>query len=241
MSFSCRLMAFLTILLCWSLLAPAATSASEVSLGDSFMLAKVEFIDASYSATPPSLRTKMEVGRDLLEEVLTTRLPDDVGPDEVWVRIDLVERSLKVYRGHIPIKRLDYLAFGASGSEPLRLQGSYRTPTGEFRVDRINRQSKFRLFYGIDYPNKQVADQALEEGVISKREHRHIHNHIDRHGQAPAGTSLGGYIGIHGLGRSDPEIHSRFDWTQGCVAVTNDEIMALSQYMEIGTRVVIRG
>lgn len=231
-------LAFLT------LLAPLTSQAFQDQMLASYTAPKIEFLDASYSSahraprvevieTPPSTTS-------LIDEILTTRLPEGVGMDEVWVSIDLANRKLKVYRGYVPIKRLDYVAFGASGAEPLRLQGSNLTPTGEFRVDRINQQSKYRLFYGIDYPNKQVADQALEEGLITASEHRHIHTYIDRHGIAPADTSLGGYIGIHGLGSSDPEIHSLFDWTQGCVAVTNEEIQELSAFLDIGTRVVIR-
>lgn len=213
-----------------------ATPATEASpttapLGASARRGSVE----SGSAIESNLRLK------LLEEALTTKLPEGSAPNEVWVSVDLVERKIVVYRGHKPIQKIDHLAFGASGFERLRMQGSRQTPIGEFRVDRINRASKFHRFFGIDYPNKPVADKALEEGLISAREHRHIYNYIDRHGIAPSDTALGGLIGIHGVGLGDPEIHEMFDWTQGCVAITNDEIMDLSRHLEIGTRVVIRG
>lgn len=208
-------------------------------------LGKVEVIDGSYLASEArnqaTTRATFTPGIALLDEILTTKLPDDVAVDEVWVDINLEEQRLKVFRGYVPIKEMDHLAFGSTGAAALRLQGSSLTPTGEFRVDRINEQSKFKLFYGIDYPNKAVADAALGEGLITLQEHRHIHEYIDRHGMAPADTSLGGHIGIHGLGRGDAYIHENFNWTQGCVAVTNDEISTLSRYLGIGTRVVIRG
>ena len=35
------------------------------------------------------------------------------------------------------------------------------------------------------------------------------------------------------------KFHRWFDWTAGCVAVTNDEVDELYQHVEIGTRIVI--
>lgn len=188
-----------------------------------------------------TLTTPLSAQGHFLDDIITERAPEDLLPNEVWVRIDLAGREMSVYRGSVEIEEFDYLAFGSSGFQDMRLEGSRQTPIGEFRVDRINPKSRFRRFYGIDYPNKAVADKALEAGLISPREHDHIHRYIDRHGMAPADTSLGGYIGIHGVGRGDPLVHQTFDWTEGCVAVSNSEIMALSHHLKIGTRVVITG
>lgn len=212
--------------------ASACAVAALLSLTAPAVMANVQNNDVD--AAPPASSL-------FFDELVVTRSPEGLAPNEVWVRIDLEGREMSVYRGLVEIEGFDYLAFGASGFQGLRLQGSWMTPTGEFRVDRINANSKFRRFYGINYPNKVVADKALEEGLITPSERRHIYDYINRNGMAPADTPLGGYIGIHGLGRSDPLVHQTFDWTQGCVAVSNDEIMALSRYLKIGTRVVIRG
>ena len=63
---------------------------------------------------------------------------------------------------------------------------------------------------------------------------------------APLATSalvaLGGAIGIHGLGPETPEkihIHDNLDWTEGCIALRNDEVHELRKFLSIGTRVVI--
>ncbi len=56
----------------------------------------------------------------------------------------------------------------------------------------------------------------------------------------PQETPLGGYIGIHGIGRGDPAIHQKFNWTQGCIALTNRQIDDLSKWVHVGMRVVIR-
>jgi lipoprotein-anchoring transpeptidase ErfK/SrfK len=49
-------------------------------------------------------------------------------------------------------------------------------------------------------------------------------------------TKLGGLVGIHGTGARP---HLPIDWTQGCIAVSNDEIEFLYDYAPVGTPVII--
>ena len=56
----------------------------------------------------------------------------------------------------------------------------------------------------------------------------------------PQNTPLGGHIGIHGVGAGDPRIHTNFNWTNGCVALTNEQVTRLAALIKVGTRVEIR-
>jgi hypothetical protein len=56
----------------------------------------------------------------------------------------------------------------------------------------------------------------------------------------PQNTALGGRIGLHGLGRGDPKVHQQFNWTNGCIALTNEQIDQLLTWVGKGTRVSIR-
>ena len=56
----------------------------------------------------------------------------------------------------------------------------------------------------------------------------------------PQDTALGGYIGIHGVGAGDPAVHEDFNWTEGCVALTDAQIDALLRHITVGTAVEIR-
>ncbi|WP_236551476.1 hypothetical protein [Billgrantia tianxiuensis] len=95
----------------------------------------------------------MLAGQPTLWQVLdATVMPEGLTADEVWLSIDLRSRQVRVLRGETEIKRIEHLAFGAGGAAPLRAKGSSMTPLGEFRVDRINRASRFDLFFGFDYP-----------------------------------------------------------------------------------------
>ncbi|MCI0510408.1 L,D-transpeptidase-like protein [Chromohalobacter marismortui] len=161
--------------------------------------------------------------------------------DEVWVLIDESTATLDIYRGDTRIERFEPVSLGRGGAARLRLKGSEMTPTGEFHINRINRDSKFRTFLGLNYPKLETARRALRAGVMSPTEYADFQEAYYRNGTPPQNTVLGGYIGIHGLGAGDPEIHRLFNWTEGCVAVTNDQIDELTRLVSIGTRVVIRG
>ncbi|WP_218668620.1 L,D-transpeptidase family protein [Rodentibacter ratti] len=67
-----------------------------------------------------------------------------------------------------------------------------------------NPNSRYHKNLGISYPNS--ADKAYAQSQ---------------------GKSPGGLIKIHGLPNRTPNIgrqHLRIDWTDGCIAVTNEEI-----------------
>jgi murein L,D-transpeptidase YafK len=160
--------------------------------------------------------------------------------NEVWVLVDDQEASLSLYRGDTLLERFAPISLGRGGAEPQRLRGSRETPMGEFRVSRFNFESKFHTFIGLDYPTPLHARMALQSGVFSEQEYDDYFAYYRRHGQPPQSTALGGYIGIHGVGVADPDIHRRFHWTDGCVAVTDAQIETLSSMIDICTRVVIR-
>lgn len=166
-------------------------------------------------------------------------LRDDIDDNEVWIHISVEEQALVVMRGRDRQETIEYVAFGANGVAPVRRQGSRMTPRGEFRIDHINPHSQYDRFYRIDYPNPAVADKALEEGIINQATRDYIHRYYAQHGRAPMDTPLGGHLGIHGLGNKDAYAHSRTNWTDGCKAVTNEEIRALEPWLALGTRVII--
>ncbi len=160
--------------------------------------------------------------------------------DELWVLVDDREAALSVYRGNRLVERFAPISLGRGGAMSQRQRGDLSTPLGEFRVYRFNRSSKFHIFIGVDYPTPTHALMALEAGVYSQQDYEDYFSYYRRNGDPPQDTVLGGYIGIHGLGVADPDIHQRFHWTEGCVAVTDSQIERLSSLVDIGTRVVIR-
>lgn len=159
---------------------------------------------------------------------------------DIRVVVDSARAELVVYEGQQVIKRYPDIAVGRGGLSDVRQRGDGSTPRGQFEVSWINEDSPFRRFYGLNYPNRQQADQALHDGRINRRQWRAIRYALSQGQPPPANTPLGGRIGIHGLGNADPAIHARFNWTQGCVAVSNEQIDDLAQWLLPGTPVEIR-
>ena len=111
----------------------------------------------------------------------------------------------------------------ALGTEPVgrkERQGDHKTPEGLYAIDSRNAKSQFHLSLHISYPNAEDRARARRMGV-----------------------SPGGAIMIHGLPREFAwmgALHRQTDWTDGCVAVTNEEIEEIWELVRVGTPVEIQ-
>jgi hypothetical protein len=84
------------------------------------------------------------------------------------------------------------------------------------------------------------ATEALQAHRISSDDWRAINLAHQQGREPPSNTGLGGNIGIHGIGAGDPQVHEDFNWTEGCIALTNEQIEELARWIHLGTRVVVR-
>jgi murein L,D-transpeptidase YafK len=159
---------------------------------------------------------------------------------ETWILVDSQSRTLSVYRSDRLVERFQNVAFGRGGLAEDRVRGDGTTPIGTFHIDRIKRSSRFHLFFGIDYPRPEQAERALEAGRIDSLDYWRIVVASRQHRSPPQDTALGGHLGIHGLGDGDRRIHEGFDWTQGCIALTNAQITRLSHWIFQGMRIEVR-
>jgi murein L,D-transpeptidase YafK len=117
--------------------------------------------------------------------------------------------------------------------------GDDRTPEGLYRVSGPARASRFHLFIPIGYPSAEDAEAALLDGRISPRDHARI-LYAETFGEAPPDdTPLGSGLGLHGEGRRWRGESAALDWTNGCVAVTDEEIEFLARRVEVGKTEVL--
>ena len=110
------------------------------------------------------------------------------------------------------------LGFNPRGHKQRR--GDGRTPEGIYTLDWRNPESRFYRSMRVSYPNR-----------------------TDRARAARAGVSPGGDIMIHGLPERLSAIgsaHSNWDWTEGCIAVTNEEMDEIWAAVDDGTTIEIR-
>lgn len=111
------------------------------------------------------------------------------------------------------------IALGGAPEGPKQQQGDHRTPEGAYKIDSRNARSTFYLALHISYPNAQDRARARRMGV-----------------------DPGGAIMIHGLGKAlgyVGSLHTATDWTDGCIAVTNEEIEEIWRLVPLGTPIEI--
>jgi len=141
-------------------------------------------------------------------------------------------RTLTVFDGDKRITSYKIvLGFDPKGDK--EAEGDGRTPEGDFYVFTKNPASKFHLSLGVSYPGKEDAECGLKAGIISKKEHDEILTAIAEQRMPLQKTKLGGEIYIHGGGTAS-------DWTDGCIALDNDQMAELFDAIPVGAKVTIR-
>ena len=161
--------------------------------------------------------------------------------DQYDLVISRSSQNLKIMNGKQIVKQF-HIAYGKGGKGAKRILGDEKTPLGVYRIINFKGNSKFYYFMQLDYPNLLDAWYGYKNKIINATEFKHITTAIKNNNTPPQNTKLGGYIGIHGLGNTTDQklaIHNEVNWTQGCIAMTNEEINDLKKYVGIGTRVII--
>lgn len=162
------------------------------------------------------------------------------GADEVWMLVDTANSSLSILEGDEILKTYKNISLGRSGTTTDKVTRDKKTPLGEYRVVRISDSATFHRFIGLSYPTLDQAERALKKGIISRSEYADIQRAFQENRTPPQNTRLGGYIGIHGIGEGDSWVHGSFNWTNGCIALTNEQVDNLQERVAMGMKVVIR-
>lgn len=160
--------------------------------------------------------------------------------DETWLLINTDKLELTVMQGGRSLAVFRNISIGKNGATSFKKRGDEKTPLGEFKIGWINRKSRYHVFYGLTYPNLDDANVAFSNGLINLDAYAAIRLASKNNRVPPQNTPLGGQIGIHGLGRADPDIHRDINWTEGCIALTNAQIERLGLWIGEGTRVVVQ-
>lgn len=129
------------------------------------------------------------------------------------------DRSLILMRsGEIIASYSISLGSGADDGPKYR-EGDKRTPQGWYVIDSRNAHSRFDLSLHISYPDKNDIQSAGNAGYPAGAD-------IMLHG-VPNGW---GWLGT---------LFKKIDWTDGCIAVTNDEIREIWRRVPVGTLIDI--
>lgn len=125
--------------------------------------------------------------------------------------MQLLDSKFKIYKTY-------NISLGSDPLGPKHQSGDGKTPEGRYVINSKNPNSKYHLSLGVSYPNSYDRRNAKAEGV-----------------------NPGGDIMIHGIGEYGwvGAAHTLLDWTQGCIAVTNEEIEEIYSLVHEGTVIYI--
>jgi len=157
-----------------------------------------------------------------------------------WLLVDTQALTLVVMNGDSELASFENIAIGSNGTTREKRLGDEKTPLGEFRVLEVRDSQRFVTFIAFNYPTPGHAWRACKEGRIPAADCARLQRARELGRPLPQNTALGGHLGIHGVGRGDSEIHASFNWTNGCIALTNEQLAQLLQWVVPGMRVSVR-
>ncbi len=155
----------------------------------------------------------------------------EAAPEAVHIIVKKSERTLELYGDDVLIGKFP-IRVGENAEGHKEKEGDKRTPEGMYYICSRKDQTENTLFLGISYPNAEDAKAAYEEDRIEKSTRNAIIEAIEDGKRPPWDTPLGGAIGIHG------KFGDR-EFTQGCIAISDDNVRILWEYAKTGTAVEI--
>lgn len=199
------------MLLAWLLLACVALCGAVAVAAPPAVRAATSFFDSASGGGAAPLAASA-VGSSMASDSEPLPVADFVLVRKTERRMYLMRRGevLRSYR----------VALGLNPVGHKERAGDFRTPEGRYRLERRNPRSDYFLSMQVSYPNSRDAANAR------------------RNGWAP-----GGSIMIHGLPnepRKDFAWYSTQDWTDGCIAVSNADMVEIWMLVSDNTPIEIQ-
>jgi murein L,D-transpeptidase YafK len=151
--------------------------------------------------------------------ITTTRAP--AGNFDVADKVVVAKGERRLYLLRADQVIAEYpVHLGLNPYGPKQREGDFRTPEGSYHLVRRNPRSDFFLSIQVSYPGEDDLRRAGQQGARP-----------------------GGAIMIHGepnVMRKPPEYYARNDWTDGCIAVSNADMVDIWLRTSSGIPIEIR-
>jgi len=186
----------------------------------------------------PGARTTGLVDRGVFsqyDQKISVRVPPHIGRRGNAVHIDKRRRVLVLLHRGVAVKAYP-VRFGFNPAGDKVRQGDGRTPEGRYTVCEALHKNLAKRYGArslrISYPNVADGRRGLRRKLITPAQLRLIERAIGRGRMPPQNTRLGSSIRIHGGGIWG-------NWTLGCVAMRDADVVELYRHVGLGTPVVI--
>lgn len=135
------------------------------------------------------------------------------------VVVDKSDRKLYLLKAGRVLREFD-VSLGLVPSGPKQREGDFKTPEGKYVLDARNANSDYFLSIHVSYPDESDRARARAQGV-----------------------DPGGEIMIHGFPnelKRDLSSYRATDWTDGCIAVSNSDMVDIWLMTRESTPIEIR-
>lgn len=135
------------------------------------------------------------------------------------VVVEKAQRKLHLVKGGEAFRTFD-IALGIRPVGDKEYEGDFRTPEGRYVLDTRNSNSEFFLSIHVSYPNREDVREARAKGL-----------------------DPGGAIMIHGQPNVPTHSEAYYrtqDWTNGCIAVSNSDMIDIWLMTANNTPIEIR-
>jgi len=136
-----------------------------------------------------------------------------------------------------------HAVFGRNSSKHKTFTDDKVTPLGKYTICRIDSVSPYQRFIKLNYPNAKDITDAYFAGLLFNREYESANNELLNNECPVIDRYKLSSIGIHGIGRLNlvfKNLPFVYNWTNGSVAVSNENIDELITIIKIGTEVEIK-
>ena len=132
------------------------------------------------------------------------------------------------------------VSFGVDPVSDKRRIHDLATPEGLYFITYRKDRTRFFRTLGLSYPSIADAQRGLAEGIVNEAGYRKVLRAARKALPAPCDTGLGCAIAIHGGGvyRGNGGSPVR-DWTEGCIALDNGDMLELFNLCRPGDPVLV--
>jgi murein L,D-transpeptidase YafK len=152
------------------------------------------------------------------------------------VRVYKSERKLELINTDNQVYKTYKVMLGLNPIGAKTKEGDNKTPEGTYLLDIKNERSKFHKALHISYPTAKEAFKARIRG-------QNPGGNIMLHGLPNDFSEMRDWLVSKNMDKmSDESIRAalpNFDWTNGCIAVTDDEIEEIYSLLDVPTKIII--
>jgi hypothetical protein len=193
----------------------------EYSDGRGHIVRELQYTQGSMLVTEQIIIPKVYTGIGIRKPIDV----DTIIKDSVMLLVNKSLYCVQVYYRK-KIIRAYKAVFGPQPKMNKCMEGDRCTPEGWYKISGKNPNSKYHRFMQINYPNDSSYSRF---------------NTLKSTGKIPANARIGGSIGIHGIWKGgDDMIEMGVGWTDGCIALKNDDVEELYSIIGVGTKVFIK-